>query len=169
MNPSITKQEVGRIVNDNPADQVNTIDKMAQKRALVAATLIAVNASEFFTQDLEDMVIEGTYEPETTATTTTTKPPKSNGGNGRHGDGTKVEPLPPEQWNSIEPPADFKDMWDRNLHLLIGYNHKQHAINTLVGENGIYPGKKLFEDVKIEEAWSGLLDHQRSKQAEEAA
>src|SRR5436305_40562 len=37
------------------ADQVNTIQKMAQKRSLVAAVLIAVNASEFFTQDVEDM------------------------------------------------------------------------------------------------------------------
>lgn len=30
---------------------------MAQKRAIVAATLLAVNASEFFTQDVEDMAI----------------------------------------------------------------------------------------------------------------
>jgi ssDNA-binding Zn-finger/Zn-ribbon topoisomerase 1 len=55
----------GAVKNDNPADQVNTIDKMAQKRALVAAVLIAVNASEFFTQDIEDMpdIVEGSYEP----------------------------------------------------------------------------------------------------------
>jgi hypothetical protein len=37
------------------ADQINTLQKMAQKRALVASTLIATNASEFFTQDAEDM------------------------------------------------------------------------------------------------------------------
>lgn len=36
------------------ADLVNTIQKMAQKRALIAATLVATNASEFFTQDMED-------------------------------------------------------------------------------------------------------------------
>ena len=60
----ITGQETGQVPNDNPADLVNTLDKMAQKRALVAATLIAVNASEFFTQDVEDMdlsVIDGDY------------------------------------------------------------------------------------------------------------
>lgn len=51
----IEGQERGIIKNDNPQDLVNTIDKMAQKRSLIAATLIAVNASEFFTQDLEDM------------------------------------------------------------------------------------------------------------------
>jgi hypothetical protein len=44
-----------RVPNPDVADQVNTCQKMAQKRALVAAVLIAVNASEFFTQDIEDM------------------------------------------------------------------------------------------------------------------
>ena len=43
-----------RIPNPDVADAVNTIQKMAQKRALVAATLIATSASEFFTQDMED-------------------------------------------------------------------------------------------------------------------
>jgi len=43
-----------RIPNPDGADVVNTVQKMAQKRALVAATLIATSASEFFTQDIED-------------------------------------------------------------------------------------------------------------------
>jgi len=52
-----------RVPNQDVADAVNTCQKMAQKRALVAAVLIAVNASEFFTQDLEDLedFIEGTF------------------------------------------------------------------------------------------------------------
>jgi hypothetical protein len=37
-------------------DLTNTICKMAQKRALVAAVLSSCGASEFFTQDLETMV-----------------------------------------------------------------------------------------------------------------
>jgi hypothetical protein len=43
---------------------VNTLEKMAQKRAFVGATLIATCASMFFTQDLEDMkdVLEAEYE-----------------------------------------------------------------------------------------------------------
>lgn len=44
-----------RVPNPEIYDQVNTISKMAQKRALIAATLVATNASEFFTQDVEDM------------------------------------------------------------------------------------------------------------------
>lgn len=49
---------VYRVPNPDVADQVNTIQKMAQKRGLIAATLIAVNASEFFTQDMEDFAID---------------------------------------------------------------------------------------------------------------
>jgi hypothetical protein len=36
-------------------DMANTVDKMAQKRSLVSAVLGATRASEFYTQDLEDM------------------------------------------------------------------------------------------------------------------
>ncbi|MEA5511792.1 hypothetical protein VB715_18630 [Crocosphaera sp. UHCC 0190] len=51
----ITSQAVGLIENPDIFDQVNTIQKMAEKRALIAAVLCTVGASEFFTQDLEDM------------------------------------------------------------------------------------------------------------------
>ena len=93
----ITDQIVGKVPNPDIADLVNTIDKMAQKRALIAAVLIAVNASEFFTQDVEDMVIDAEYTvapqngrkeapPQSTppaATVTTT-------GNGGAGNGRKT-------------------------------------------------------------------------------
>lgn len=46
------------VPNRDVADQVNTIDKMAQKRAFVAAILIATNASDYFTQDMEDFTPE---------------------------------------------------------------------------------------------------------------
>lgn len=52
--PAIKSQTAGRIPNPDIADVVNTIQKMAQKRALVAAVLIATGASEFYTQDIED-------------------------------------------------------------------------------------------------------------------
>jgi hypothetical protein len=44
-----------RIPNPDFADSSNTVLKMAQKRALVAACLVVTNASAFFTQDVEDM------------------------------------------------------------------------------------------------------------------
>lgn len=60
--PAITQQETGYTPNPDIFDTINTIDKMAQKRALIAATLIALNASEFFTQDLDDQyIVEAEY------------------------------------------------------------------------------------------------------------
>jgi hypothetical protein len=56
--PEIERQQVGRIPNPDVCDLVNTIQKMAQKRAFVGATLLAVNASEFFTQDIEDLAVD---------------------------------------------------------------------------------------------------------------
>lgn len=51
---SIIGQHVGRVPNPDVADQANTILKMAQKRALVAAVLVVTNCSDAFTQDLEE-------------------------------------------------------------------------------------------------------------------
>ena len=47
---------VYRVINMDTADIANTVLKMADKRALVAATLIATGLSEYFTQDIEDYV-----------------------------------------------------------------------------------------------------------------
>jgi hypothetical protein len=46
---------VERIENPDLVGLQNTMQKMAQKRAFVGAILLATNASEFFTQDVEDM------------------------------------------------------------------------------------------------------------------
>lgn len=54
---------LGRIPNPDVADLINTVLKMADKRALVAATLISTGCSDIFTQDVEDMVIEENSEP----------------------------------------------------------------------------------------------------------
>ena len=73
------------VPNRDVADQVNTIDKMAQKRALVAAILIATNASDYFTQDMEDFSDGGVdiIEAEFTEPVPQSKPlekPKSDNG-----------------------------------------------------------------------------------------
>jgi len=54
--PTITDQALGLVKNPDVSDLVNTILKMADKRALVAATLIATGMSEYFTQDIDDFV-----------------------------------------------------------------------------------------------------------------
>ena len=71
------------VENTEPFDLVNTIDKMAQKRALIAAVLIAANASEYFTQDLEDLdIIDGEFveapeKPKPDKTAGSPPPPES--------------------------------------------------------------------------------------------
>jgi hypothetical protein len=51
----IEDQQTDRVENPDPADQYNTVLKMAKKRAQVDATLTATGASDILTQDLEDL------------------------------------------------------------------------------------------------------------------
>jgi hypothetical protein len=51
----ITGQQLGRVLNPDLADIANTILKMAKKRSHVDAVLNTTGASQFFTQDVEDM------------------------------------------------------------------------------------------------------------------
>lgn len=62
----IEGQQRGRIANEAIFDQVNTILKMACKRALIAAILIATGASQYFTQDLtgDEDDDDGPMDPE---------------------------------------------------------------------------------------------------------
>lgn len=53
--PSAEVGSPGRIENPEPWELCNTILKMAQKRALVAAVLIGTGGSGIWTQDIEDM------------------------------------------------------------------------------------------------------------------
>lgn len=57
-----------RVPNDQFGDIINTVQKMAQKRALVAAVLVVTNCSDAFTQDLEDA------EPDSDPVTTPQRP-----------------------------------------------------------------------------------------------
>lgn len=59
----ISTQEVGQVLNADIFDLVNTVQKQAAKRALVAGVTLACNASEFYTQDVEDLP-EGLVEPD---------------------------------------------------------------------------------------------------------
>lgn len=72
---AIESQAAGRVPNPDICDQVNTLQKMSQKRALIAVVLIGVNASEFFTQDVEDIPMLGngaSYVPPVQVVNTTT-------------------------------------------------------------------------------------------------
>lgn len=54
--------KVEKLEHDNPADNYNTVLKMAKKRSLVDATLTGTAASDIFTQDIEELVDNGVIE-----------------------------------------------------------------------------------------------------------
>ncbi len=85
---TIEGQSVGRVENDDTYSLLNTISKMAQKRAHVGATLNATGAGRIFTQDVEDLPphMLGQPLPQTPAslepTKVTTPPPIGIGPDG---------------------------------------------------------------------------------------
>jgi hypothetical protein len=80
-------------VRMSPADVANTILKMADKRAMVAMTLVVTGASDAFSQDLEDLSEEvreavASEAKETPAAPARTSPPAAaNSSNGSSPDG----------------------------------------------------------------------------------
>lgn len=65
---SIEGQAVGQIENKDIADVYNTVLKMAAKRSYVDGTIKASAASDFFTQDVEDMEDGNGHTPDPTWT-----------------------------------------------------------------------------------------------------
>lgn len=53
------RREIVGYESANAMDSLNTIMKMAQKRAIVGATIEATGVSDFFTQDKEEEIIDG--------------------------------------------------------------------------------------------------------------
>lgn len=109
---AIEDQAVGRVLNPDIADVVNTILKMAHKRALVAAVLTVTNASEFFTQDEEDMqIIDLTSPPPSAPTPPPTAPPPP-------GKPPGATPPKPEQPAAMEPvPEAVLLMWSSFINI----------------------------------------------------
>lgn len=70
----IMDQPLGKVPNENIADQKNTVLKMAKKRSLVDAVIAATRSSGLFTQDMDDfvdaqVVTKTSPKPQTTTST----------------------------------------------------------------------------------------------------
>jgi hypothetical protein len=79
--PAIVEQQLGKVANPDLADIENTVLKMAEKRALVAATIIATSYSDLVTQDVDDNA-PPTAQPASVAATATGSggtPPQPSG------------------------------------------------------------------------------------------
>jgi len=61
----IISQQQGKVPNERIYDQVNTINKMSQKRSFVGSVILAANASNFFAvEHAEIQTIDADWEPQ---------------------------------------------------------------------------------------------------------
>lgn len=103
---AIEGQQAGRVENEDTASLENTVLKMAQKRAHVAATLNATGASRIFTQDVEDLP---QFQQATPVQSTSTLVGEGNQG--------KSNPAP--QPASTEDRAKFEASWKKGCEKAI--------------------------------------------------
>ena len=106
----ILSQTVEKEKNENPHSLKNTLEKMADKRALVAATLIATGCSDLFTQDIE----EGMPSPEqkraaTTSASTSDATDDGSEDPGPPTDAAAPAPAPAPAPTAPTPPAEIPD------------------------------------------------------------
>jgi hypothetical protein len=130
-----------RIPNPDIADQVNTLQKMAQKRALIAATLLAVNASEYFTQDLEDFA-DG--EIVTSEAVIVEKPQQGN-----------QPPPPPPQQPEPEPETQAPPKWMGGMLLQaeMDYGLSDEQVIQLLRSRGVKNPQE-----RAEAQYKGVID-----------
>lgn len=141
----ITEQEVGQIKNPDVSELTNTILKMAQKRALVAAVLIGTAVSDYFTQDVEDFTSDNVMDAQFRDVTEhksdskkSTRPPETIIAEL----GYAPEPTTPEPAAAIVYPPELAVVTnsegipyvdlnsDKLKHMLLG-------INKALGKNGL--------------------------------
>lgn len=115
--PQITGQTIGRVENPDIFDQMNTCDKIAQKRALASAIKTVANVSMLYTVDLEDFqpydtrppageYVEGAFTVVETGKSPEQPSASVRGagiGNGNNSSSSKAQEAEPMQ--TAEPPA----------------------------------------------------------------
>lgn len=117
--PAIVDQTLGQVHNPDVADLVNTIQKIAQKRALVAVVLTATNASDSFTQDLEDTDPETSSAGPPAKGTANPKPaaPAAEGPRAAHSASFEEPPHRPATqaplFDETKVPEELKVLFDR--------------------------------------------------------
>lgn len=121
-----------RVPNDDPYSQVNTILKMAKKRALVDAVLSATRSSGLFTQDLEDLKANGVLGDEEGVDTPYLKaePAKPKPSTPK-ADAPKPLPYPERYaklWDTAQTLGITKDTWLSTVHSVVG--DKKHPTWT---------------------------------------
>lgn len=92
-----------RVQNPDIMGMMNTIMKMAQKRAFVGAMLLATGASEFYTQDIEDMVTDaGIPDVAVEGEVVTAAPVATASTSSQPAEAEVIEPTPPQQTQATQ-------------------------------------------------------------------
>jgi predicted RNA-binding Zn-ribbon protein involved in translation (DUF1610 family) len=132
--PDIVNQQVGQIKNPDIADLPNTILKQSQKRSMVAVTLIATGASDYFTQDIEDYITGELVEPAPAVTKTTAQPAPPSGPEWVPELDEDIEPAPREYPNpSATIALETAKNCENSKH--VRYGDMAHNILDRVWEN----------------------------------
>jgi hypothetical protein len=119
-----------RIPNPEIADTINTVQKMAQKRALVAAVLVVTNCSDAFTQDVEDFA-----EPETHPASSAPEPkPVPNGTSGLPS-GREIPEALVSRFDAID---------HDNKHIAPAFDALSKALQDKAGANGVIAYDKII-------------------------
>ena len=131
----LSQPDSGRGPNPDIADQENAILKISQKRAMVAATLIATGCSDIFTQDLEDLAADD--EPRNV--TPRDEPPAK---------GRKSNDAPPKETakQTQQPPPKSDEQKLADAHA---------ALAKLIAE-------KQMPDARVEYEWLELMGNEQS-------
>ncbi len=131
---AITGQSEGREENPNIADTYNTVLKMADKRAYVAAMLFGTAASDIYTQDLEDFHQERTPPSRVDTAVSPENPPPERQGGSQSSNAAQPDPPPP-------PPQQTQQGGSQGTRQPKGYcaNCKE---NTVIASNYGEPGSK---------------------------
>ena len=152
----IEAQEVGRVPNPDPADVVNTLQKMSQKRALVGATLLAVNGSDYFTQDVEDY-IDADYTTTSAPVVISTPAPASTNG------------APPATTPAHDMGGDWDDDrkrkavdWAMRKHPDV-FGHRRHAENAL---NKVMTDNPDLDNGELAQAWIDDCERRQTERDE---
>lgn len=139
---AIIGQPTGLVPNPDVADLDNTILKMADKRAVVAATLFATGCSDIFTQDVEDGP-EAPWEAPNAASAAPPERAKAARATTPTPSVEKPPPGPPDRRRV--PEAVIKKMW---LELGYAFEDFQGFVNEELGrkvdQREVEPGKVRY-------------------------
>lgn len=93
-----------KVENDNPANEFNTVLKMAKKRALVDAVLTVTAASDMFEQDVEDMHPDQIHQRDGVQKDI----PEENQNHEESWGGQESQPTDPKEWGDVVIPVGKK-------------------------------------------------------------